>query len=297
MRATGFANNPDEVSKHGDLSMLALGEPVHHREVQRIVGGPSELAALVGAGGADIDDDGLVALRFEILAGADAYAIVPRAGSLGERVYAGPDTWILLTHTWRFGLGGARALDLGTGTGLAATFLTSRYATDVATDITDEAVATAQLSSHLLDAPARDRLTVIRADVGDGLRSGSFDLVVANAPWVPTSTAGGNVFADGGPSGSELPLRFLADGIRLLTDTGILVMLCADLRFADGRAPLRDTLAALRTEGYTTEIAVTASDQPFTFIDADAPAPLAGLTAADHVTVVVYRRPAEVAPQ
>lgn len=268
-----------------------MGQPVHHQAAQPVLGGAAALAALIGAGGADIDDDGLVALRFEVLAGAGAAAIVPRAGSLGERVYAGPDSWILLTHTWRFGLGGHRALDLGTGTGLAASLLASRYDSVVATDITDESVATAQLSRHLLEPMERDRLTVIRADVGEAFRSASFDLVVANAPWVPSSSAGGNVFADGGPTGSELPMRFLADGIRLLSDTGILVLLCADLRFADGRAPLREALSDLRAQGYATEITVTATEQPFTFIGAGAQGPLIDVTAADHVTVVVYRQP------
>jgi SAM-dependent methyltransferase len=217
-------------------------------------------------------------------------AILPRAGLGGERVYAGPDSWILFTAVWRFGLGGERALELGTGTGLIANLLTHRYQQVIATDITDDAVATAALSGRLLEPAARDRLSVVRADVGDGLRDASFDLVTANAPWVPTSAAHGNVFADGGPTGSELPLRFLADGIRLLRPDGTLVLMCADLRFDDGRAPLLDALSRLRSQGFTTEVLETPKEFPFTFEGERPPDSLTGLRSAQHVTVVVYRQ-------
>ena len=262
---------------------------MHHRLAQGFVGGAQSLAALIRSGGADVDDDGDVSLRFEVLAGAGALAIHPRPGIGGERVYAGPDSWILFTHVWRFGLGGERALELGTGTGLVANLLALRYGRVVATDITDDAVATALLSRRLLEPEVCDRLSVVRADVGDGLHPMSFDLVAANAPWVPTPAAHGNVFADGGPTGSELPLRFLADGVRLLRPTGTLVLMCADLRFNDGRAPLQDALCRLRAEGFTTEVMVTPKEYPFTFEDGTATETLAGLRSAQHVTVVVYR--------
>ena len=289
LRDSGFVNNPDPSEDDSDLGRFALGRPLRHQIAQSLVGGAGPLAALIESGAADIDDDGEVSLRFEVLSGAGALAVLPRVGIGGERVYAGPDSWILFTHVWRFGLGGERALELGTGTGLVAGLLTQRYRTVVATDITDDAVATAMLSSHLLEPEVRARLAILRADVGDGLRPASFDLVTANAPWVPTAAAYGNVFADGGPTGTELPLRFLAEGIRLLRPTGTLVLMCADLRFNDGRAPLHDALSRLRSEGFTTEIIATPKEYPFTFEDEQETSSLTGLRTAQHVTVVVYR--------
>jgi SAM-dependent methyltransferase len=290
LRDSGFVNNPDHSKDDSDLAAFALGRPLHHQTAQGLVGGAGPLAALIGSGAADIDDDGEVSLRFEVLSGAGALAILPRAGIGGERVYAGPDSWILFTHVWRFGLGGERALELGTGTGLVTGLLAQRYRGVVATDITDDAVATAMLSSHLLEPAVRARLAILRADVGDSLRPASFDLVTANAPWVPTAAAHGNVFADGGPTGTELPLRFLAEGIRLLRPTGTLVLMCADLRFNDGRAPLHDALSRLRSEGFTTEIIATPKEYPFTFEDEQETSSLTGLRSAQHVTVVVYRQ-------
>lgn len=289
LRRSDFANNSDRTGDDTALSRFALGLAVHHRVAQSFVGGAERLAALIGSGAADIDDEGEVTLRFEVLAGAGALAILPRAGLGGERVYAGPDSWILFTHVWRFGLGGMRALELGTGTGLVAALLAHRYRRVVATDITDEAVATAALSTRLLAPEVGEGLSVMRADVGDGLRGASFDLVTANAPWVPTAAAHGNVFADGGPTGSELPLRFLAEGMRLLRPDGTLVLMCADLCFEDGRAPLQEALSRLRTEGYTTEVTATPKELPFTFEDETATSGLEGLRSAQHVTVVVYR--------
>jgi len=258
--------------------------------VLSFVGGAEGLAALIRSGAADIDDDGEVALRFEVLAGAGTLAIHPRPGIGGERVYAGADSWILLTHVWRFGLGGHRAIELGAGTGLVAGLLAERYRSVVATDITEDAAATIALSRHLLEPDCRHHLSVVRADVGDGLRSESFDIVAANTPWVPSSAAHGQVFADGGPSGSELPMRFLSDGMRLLGPDGTLVLMCADLRFENGRAPLQEALARLRRDGFTTEVVVTPTDNRFTFEGEAASGALAGLSSAEHVTVIVYRR-------
>jgi hypothetical protein len=126
-------------------------------------------------------------------------------------------------------------------------------------------------------------------DVADGLAPGTFDLVVANTPWVPTPIASGQTFADGGPTGIELPLRFLLGGVDLLSDRGVLVMLCTDLRFTDGRAPLWDALDELDDRGFTHEIEVTPRSTILDFVARDAPDYMGGLEAASHVTVVVYR--------
>ena len=45
---------------------------------------------------------------------------------------------------------------------------------------------------------------------------GGFDLVVANPPYVPTSAGDHRPWADGGPTGAQLPARFALDAIDLL---------------------------------------------------------------------------------
>ena len=62
------------------------------------------------------------------------------------------------------------------------------------------------------------------ADLAAGLRPHSFDLVAANSPWVPDAPTAGSsrrVFADGGPTGVELPSRFIRAATQLLRPSGV----------------------------------------------------------------------------
>lgn len=83
-----------------------------------------------------------------------------------------------------------RLLDIGTGTGaIAVTLLAERVdALGVATDLSDDALATAagNAARHGVDA----RLRFVHADMtdADGMaRLGRFDLIVSNPPYIPTS--------------------------------------------------------------------------------------------------------------
>ena len=289
VRSSGYRNSHNVTKGPDALIALATGSEVGDEIAAEWLGGVGNVDALVAAGGADQSGEGAIALRFAVLAGAGAVAVLPKPDLLEDGVYSGPDSWVLVEKAWRFGLGGDRAVDLGTGTGLAATFLTSRYDQVVATDVLAAAVDTAALSRELLAPEGRGRLVVSRTDVADGLAPGPFDLVMATTPWVPSPIASGQTFADGGPTGFELPLRFLLGGVDLLSDRGVLVMLCTDLRFTDGRAPLWDALSELEDRGFAHEVEVTPRSSTLDFVARDAPDYMGGLEAASHVTVVVYR--------
>jgi hypothetical protein len=292
MRETGFENlSPDAIAE-SEFGRLASRQPVDADFVLEMLGSVSALRACLASGFVRADYEGNLRLAVSLLAAAGAVGVLPDEHAIGERVYLGPDTWILLEKAWRFGLGGHRALEIGTGSGAVATFLTSRYDQVLATDVTAISVAAASIARRLLDEPRRSKLSVLQADVGRGLAPRSFDLVIANAPWIPTSVAAGQVFADGGPSGFELPFRFLTEGIELLSEDGILVLLCADLRYADGRAPLAEALRGIRAMGYSTEIEETPNTKELSFIGRDEINSLRGLRSGRHVSVVVYRRSA-----
>jgi SAM-dependent methyltransferase len=277
-----------------DVIGLALGRPAPVHVAEAELGGAGALSSLLGAGGAERLSDGRVVLPFEVLSDGGAMAIRPRPsspqhGRALQQVYAGADSWLLVERAWRFGLGGGQAVDLGTGTGLVATFLSTRYHRVLATDIDPGAVATATLSRFLLDERRRSRIAVSTQDVGVGLRPASFDLVTANTPWVPTSGAAGQRYADGGPTGFELPGRFLSEGAGLLAPGGVLVVLCADLRFRSARAPLDAALDDLEQRGFTTRVDPTPAGHPSHGTTAGAAGFLDGLVDAHHVTVVVHR--------
>ncbi|MDA7953790.1 MAG: methyltransferase domain-containing protein [Nitrosopumilus sp.] len=152
---------------------------------------------------------------------------VSRPGSPGEYPPS-EDTFLLADY-----IGGARggaALDIGTGSGYLARLLEGRFGLVVATDI-DAAVLADQTY------PAGDRVC---CDAASALRM-SFDLVVCNMPYLATESVE-DPATDGGPGGTEVPLRILrsarpriAPGGRMaftttsLSDHGRLVAECAHL--------------------------------------------------------------------
>ena len=297
LRATAFVNRSQRLSidepENGPLARLALGKPVDASVALTAVGGGVNLKALLAAGGGTIFEDGQFSLKFEILSDLRSMAILPFVRSAADpeldSVYAGSDSWLLLERAWQYGLSGRHAVDLGTGTGLVAAFLTTRFPHVVGTDLNPKAAATALLSRELNGPHVRERMSVIVNDVASGLRPESFDFVCVNAPWIPHVQAKGRVYCDGGFTGFELPERFLREGTDLLAPDGVLVALCADLHFADGRSPLVELLRSFDSEGFTTKIVPTAEGHPFGTNSVGTSGVIPGIASADHVTVVVHR--------
>lgn len=121
--------------------------------------------------------------------------------------------------------GGGRAADLCTGSGAVAAHLarTVAGAAVVGTDVDPVAAGCAR----------RNGVPVVVGDLGSGLRSGSFDLVTAVAPYVPTAELPylpADVLRyeprralDGGPDGLAVLRRAVAAAARLLRPGGWLV--------------------------------------------------------------------------
>lgn len=272
---------------------LALGNYVDVARASRFLGGPPCVAALIETGAATITEESRFSLSFEVLSDGKAMAILPFLESTNDvpidSVYAGTDTWLLRDQAWKYALHGKRALDLGTGTGLVAAFLASRFETVLATDINQRATQTAQLSRELLPESAKSRMHLMTSDVAAGLRPGTFDFVCINAPWVPAHRADGRIYSEGGETGFELPRRFILEGTELLAHRGVFVALCAELTFLDGTNPLRDLIGDFERKGFATLIEPTPAPHPFhTAADGTAET-LPGLESARHVTVVIQR--------
>lgn len=276
------------------LAELALGRCVDVSIAAHWLGGPEPLLALLQTGLATITEESRFSLSFEVLSDGKAMALLPFLDSSTEvpvdSVYAGTDTWLLRDQAWKYGLQGKRAIDLGTGTGLVAAFLTSRFESVVATDINQRAARTAQLGRELLPESAKSRMHVVTNDVAAGLRPGTFDFVCVNAPWVPAHRANGRIYSQGGETGFELPRRFILEGTELLAPGGIFIALCAELSFTDNSNPLRELLADLDSDGFVTQIDPTPVTHPF-FAATEATSETSpDLQSARHATVVVQRK-------
>jgi len=100
----------------------------------------------------------------------DRRALIPR-----------PETELLVDHALRLVRSG-RALDLCTGSGCLALSLSQEGAFDCVTgsDVSPEALSLAAENVRRTGLPVR----LVRADLGAGLRDGSFNLVVSNPPYL-----------------------------------------------------------------------------------------------------------------
>lgn len=154
---------------------------------------------------------------------------------------------------------GARACDVGTGTGIAALHLARRGARVVAVDVNPRAVRLARANA------ARNRLdlAVVRGDLLDALR-GPLDLVAFNPPYLPVE---GEVPGDlakaweGGAGGIAWAPRFL-DGLRrTLAPRGQAVVLLSSLG-----AP-EEFRALANRRGFTAE-AVASEKLPWETLEA-----------------------------
>jgi len=204
-----------------------------------------------------------------VLALDDLLVSLPRESRRPDLVYVGYEA-TLLDHV-RAALVPAPqlAVDLGAGAGLTGVLVGRHAERVVLTDVAPRAVAGARLTWALNDARFRRRTSIVRADAAQGLRSRTVNLLTANAPYIPSPYLSAPnerspdawskpvSFADGGPTGSELPVRFLHEGAELLAEGGVLALLTLDTTLVDGRRPIRDALADLESKGFTTIVLET----------------------------------------
>jgi len=122
-------------------------------------------------------------------------------------------------------------IDMGTGSGaiLLAALSERTAATGIGTDISSEALAVARENAANLGM--EDRATFLRTEWGTGLADHSFDVVVSNPPYIPSSDIDTldpevrdhdpRLALDGGPDGLEAYRQIVPEIVRLLKPDGI----------------------------------------------------------------------------
>ncbi|WP_143637253.1 HemK2/MTQ2 family protein methyltransferase [Streptomyces sp. 1-11] len=139
---------------------------------------------------------------------------------------------------------GARVLDVGTGSGALALAAARHGAEVTAVDVSRRAVWTARLNARLNRLPVRIR----RGNLFGPVRDGTYDLILANPPYVPVPESGreprGRSRAwDAGRDGRLLLDRICRDAPALLRPEGVLLLVHSALS-----GPER-TLELLRAAG------------------------------------------------
>ncbi|WP_367820855.1 HemK2/MTQ2 family protein methyltransferase [Streptomyces sp. LMG1-1-1.1] len=168
------------------------------------------------------------------------------------------DTGLLMEQLRREELGpGVRSLDLCTGTGVLAVVAALRGARATAVDVSLAAVASARLNALLHGC----RIRALRGDLDVPVRHERFDLITVNPPYVPSEDAeapsgGPRRSWDAGPDGRLLLDRVCARVPRLLTRSGVLLLVQSSLSGIAG------TLDALGRGGLRARV-VERVTQPF----------------------------------
>lgn len=175
-----------------------------------------------------------------------------RCSSLGERlflhssfptaerdaVFFGPDTYRFVHLLHRTLAGGARLLELGTGSGAAALCLADRYERLVMTDINPLAVRFARINAALSGC---DHAEVHCVDMAARL-VGTFDAIIANPPFIIDPAH--RLYRDGGDLGIAVALRMVKTALPLLAPDGCFV-LYTGAPVVDGWDVLADALVPL----------------------------------------------------
>lgn len=175
----------------------------------------------------------------------------PNGSVEGPAVYPPREDTLLLLPFAMVGPG-TLFLEVGAGSGLAALTAARRGARVVATDLNPHALRELRRRAR---AEGVD-LSVVRTDLARGL--GRFERVLANPPYLPTRpeerdpNRWHNLALDGGPDGSQVTARIVAEFDQHLTAEGEAFLVVSSLENAASLDRIRGGWQAL---GGTVEVA------------------------------------------
>jgi release factor glutamine methyltransferase len=156
------------------------------------------------------------------------------------------DSYLLLEALSGEPLSG-HGLEIGTGTGIIALHVSSRFKEFTAVDINPRAVT---LAVHNAQINAIDTVRFLEGDLFSGV-SGTFDVIICNPPYVPADEPVETVEElsyHGGVDGRQFIDRFLHTMPLFLTPRGVVYLLHSSL------AGIDKTLEILEKNGFSWEI-------------------------------------------
>ncbi len=185
---------------------------------------------LVRTRGADCVAAALLAPLGGLFVASDRHRAGPGMPSAPDGVYPG-----IAEGTLRFLRTMPRAavedaIDIGSGSGVAALVLAERCRRVVATDITERACAFIRFNAAL---NRRTNIEVVAGDCYAPVAGRTFDLIVSHPPYVPALTRE-RVYRDAGETGEDILRRFIAGAPGHLKPAGTCIAVSAGWDAADG---------------------------------------------------------------
>ncbi len=144
--------------------------------------------------------------------------------------------------------GGARILDVGTGSGLIALFMAQRFPQAAITAIDIDAESVQQARENFLASPHGDRIVAVEVPL-QGFREGKYDAIVCNPPFFVNSLRNPDRRKAQARHADTLPFRDLFEGVdALLGEDGEFSVIIPSTAHADfsleaaafGMFPLRE---------------------------------------------------------
>lgn len=150
-------------------------------------------------------------------------------------------------------------LDMGTGCGILGILAAKKAAQVVAVDINPFAVRCAKENAKLNSVA--DKIFFVQGDLFAPLRAyEKFDLILFNAPYLPTEPCEGKVWIErawtGGVDGRAVLDKFLRDFPKYLKGDGRVLLMQSTM------TDVKKTFQALETRGFKAEV-IAKSDFPF----------------------------------
>jgi release factor glutamine methyltransferase len=131
---------------------------------------------------------------------------------------------------------GEKVLDMGTGCGILGILAAKKASTVVAVDVNPHAVRCAKENATLNDV--RSKMAFVQGDLFTPLREEEkFDVVLFNAPYLPTDDTEGDSWLDrawkGGAAGRQIIDRFISEAPKHLKRAGRVLLMQSTLSGVD----------------------------------------------------------------
>jgi release factor glutamine methyltransferase len=133
------------------------------------------------------------------------------------------DSFLMLEALAELRLHGLHVLDMGTGSGILATYCARRGADVTASDIDVDVIKALELTALRLGVSIR----LVASDLFSNIHD-SFDIIVFNPPYLQSSAINDRT-VDGGEQGTDIIRRFLGKLTQHLVDDGLGLLLVSSL--------------------------------------------------------------------